>query len=416
MDYPLISFSLEQQLKNELNELFEGEIIEKVTKKAKVNKYENIMLNMQEGQSFKITPKLSPNLFALCESVMKALMYEEKIEFFIMNSSDTNAIAFPKQEDDDSHLIIITSSLIEKFDSEELKFIIGHEIGHLISEYSRLEKIIDFVFPPRHEIPLVLLNKITLWKKLAELTADRYGFIASQNLDKVISVFFKLASGLDPEGKIDFNPDAYLIEMTSILEQYRERKALFVGTHPVNPIRLKALEYFSGSKLFSDILEKNTTEFDGELDKKVGELASLLTILDNTDLSYNRSLFLVTGGLIIANVDEGLVEDELEGIIDNLSRVQLFPVKFINDIMNSPKDEIMEMFLNSVQNILKVNPAERFTMLDYLINIALVDRKIMESEIDLLYEIGEKILGISAIEIAQHIGDNIRKRFIPKFY
>jgi len=40
------------------------------------------------------------------------------------------------------------------------------------------------------------------------------------------------------------------MEMTVILEKYKEKNSTFVGNHPVNPIRLKALEIFSNSKQF----------------------------------------------------------------------------------------------------------------------------------------------------------------------
>jgi len=196
MKYELISISLEQAIRNELNELFESDVIEKILRTAKVERNENILKNMQEGNSFKITERLSPELFAICQEVKNCLEYEENIDFFIMNSPETNAFAVPKMEDEDVNMVIITSALLEKLDVTELKFIIGHEIGHLISQTSKLENIIRFVFSDKESVPIVLNNKIELWKKLAELTADRFGFLAAKDFDKVVTLFFKLASGL----------------------------------------------------------------------------------------------------------------------------------------------------------------------------------------------------------------------------
>ena len=83
--------------------------------------------------------------------------------------------------------------LLERLDDDELSFVVGHEIGHLISRARDLERIIATIFPADVQVPLVFYNKIALWEKLAELTADRYGFIASPNLDCCVTAFFKLA-------------------------------------------------------------------------------------------------------------------------------------------------------------------------------------------------------------------------------
>ena len=52
-------------------------------------------------------------------------------------------------------LLALHSGLIEKFDDEELQFVIGHEIGHLISKSADLMRIIDFLFPVAENMPLV---------------------------------------------------------------------------------------------------------------------------------------------------------------------------------------------------------------------------------------------------------------------
>jgi hypothetical protein len=369
---------------------------------------------MQEGNSFKITERLSPELFAICQEVKNCLEYEENIDFFIMNSPETNAFAVPKMEDEDVNMVIITSALLEKLDVTELKFIIGHEIGHLISQTSKLENIIQFVFSDKESIPTVLNNKIELWKKLAELTADRFGFLAAKDFDKVVTLFFKLASGLSKLGNTKINPDEYLMEMTEILEKYKEKNSTFVGNHPVNPIRLKALEIFSNSKQFKKFVEEKELVEDEELDKEITELVQTLTIIDGRDLTLPRSIFMVTGGLFIANVDEELNEEELEKIINYVGGLQLFPKHFWARITDLKHEELISLFHNSIKTILKLNPGERIPMLMYLIDVMLADRKIDEKEINFLYEIGENILELKKKEIAQILVGAIQRNLIPR--
>ena len=77
--------------------------------------------------------------------------------------------------------------------NEELKFVIGHELGHLINKDTSLSRLISFVFPEGTTPPITLLYKIRLHSQLAELVADRYGFKAAGNLESCVTAFFKMA-------------------------------------------------------------------------------------------------------------------------------------------------------------------------------------------------------------------------------
>jgi len=46
--------------------------------------------------------------------------------------------------------------------------------------------------------------------------------------------------------------------------------------------------------------------------------------------------------------------------------------------------------------------------------IALSDSIIEKKETDIIYQIGENLLGFTRLEISQEIGKNIRENFIPK--
>ena len=81
---------------------------------------------------------------------------------------------------------------------------------------------------------------------------DRYGFIAMPNLETSIRAFFKMSSGLDIES-FEFDAQAYLEEMEKVLEYFRTESTVARSTHPINPVRLKALQSFSQSELYRKI-------------------------------------------------------------------------------------------------------------------------------------------------------------------
>ncbi len=413
MDYEKIRIDLEANLSQELFDLFEGNIVAKIMHEGKVEGESNSYQSILEGHSFKITPKLASKLNDLCVEVQEALRFEEKIDFFITNSPEVNCSVISRREPGQSNLIMIKSGLIELFDDDELRFVIGHEIGHLISKNSELLNIIEFIFPSIDRVPIIFQNKIALWQKLSELSADRYGFIASPNLEKCISNFFKLASGLSTL-RIAFDPTAYLEEMDKVLEFFRSQPLMISTSHPVNPVRIKALQLFSESKLFSQIVKRKTLEEDKSLDEKINELIQILLIMERSNLDVHRRHFVATGGLIVSGADQQVSLEELNEIVDVLSQYTVFPKQILDEIYATGK--VMEIFETSVQAILNQNPSERYAMFEYLVGIALADKEFGKDEVDLLYQLGEKNFGLTPKEIAQRIGFVIQQRFIPRLF
>lgn len=413
MNYDLIRIDLEKSLSKELYDLFEGDIIAQIMKESRVDRENNQVKLMFEGHSFKIGKNLSPHLDDLCQQVTERLKFKEPIEFFVTNAASTNAMAIPRQEEDDSHLIVLNSGLIDKFDDDEIRFVLGHEIGHLISQNAKFSHIIRFVFPDLNSVALVLKNKISLWYKLSELTADRYGFIASPKLEKCVSNFFKLASGMDIE-KIAFKPAAYLEEMDNLIEYFKKEPLTLATSHPVNPVRIKAIRYFSESELYKSIASGAELKPDDNLNKNISELIQLLMVISGSELDTYRTHFIASAGLLAASIDKQITDAEIENIVNMLSYFTIFPKKFLEQIAQSEK--VSEIFNQSATAILQKNPGERFTMFDFLINVILVDREIKKPEIQFLYQVGAEMFALSKQEIAQHIGGAIQKNFYPKIY
>ncbi len=413
MDYNLINLELERKIKAELSDLLETDIIRKIMKQGKIDPHQNHFRAIHQGHSFKITDDLLPNLHEISENVKKVLDFKEPLDFYVTNSPDINASALPKFEDDESHLIVLNSALIEKFDEDELKFVIGHEIGHLISKNAEFKRIVMFIFPNVERIPLIFKNKLKLWNQLSEMTADRYGYIASPNFEKCITNFFKLSSGLSRDAEM-INCDAYMSMIDAEIQKFAETPMVSPVSHPVNPVRVKALQHFSQSRLYQQIKSGETLEQDEELNAKIQELSVLLIKLKSSELEVHRAHFMASAGLMMAMADKQITNDEVEFIIDVLSQLEVFPRSFLDSILASEK--LHEIFVGSAQEIIKLNPSERFEMFGYMINIALRDREIKPEEIQFLYDVGKDLLGFSQKEIAQQIGNVIQQTFLPKLF
>jgi Peptidase family M48/Tellurite resistance protein TerB len=411
MDHSFIRIQLESDLSNEIWRDIEGDIISNLLKLSKAEKSNNAYKSLLEGHSFKVTQDLTPKLFGIFREVCDRLEFSDPVDFYITNSPEVNAFSSARTEDDQPHIVNINSTLVDKFDDEELQFVIGHEIGHIISNNTRINEIVNFVFTDPSKLPILLYNKLTIWNKLAELTADRYGLIACRNLEKCISGFFKLSSGLDIS-KTNFDYNSFLRENDRRLEFFRKEKAGNFSTHPVNPLRIKAIECFFKSDLFKRLTNKKEPKKDKDLDKQISELTDLLLILRSSELDYHRSMYVASAGLIMASIDEKVDASEYEAILNTLASFLVFPVNMLKQIMK--KGNQKELFLTSAQKLLQQNPIERDDLFDYLIAIALTDKKILEKEIVFLNEAGQNLFQFSPKEIAQKISFRIQQSFIPK--
>jgi hypothetical protein len=413
VDYDNIRIKLEQEIGKNLWEILEGDVISKIKKEAKVEKSGNYYKYMLEGHSFKLGQDLLPELYKPFKDVCEALNFTEPIEFYISNAPDFNASASSSQEDGEPHLVNLNSGLVNALDEDELRFVIGHELGHIISKNVDIKGVIDFVFPGYQGIPLILYNKISLWDKLSELTADRYGLIACGNPNKCVSAFFKMSSGLSLN-RFNLNFATFLEENEKLLESFKKENTINVASHPMNPIRIKALEYFAQSKAYKSILGGKTIESDPTLTSNMEELTNLLLVIRNSELDQHRSLFIASAGLVMAGIDEQMKKEEYETIIQQLANFLIFPEQLLQGILDQKSQN--DVFQKSASTIMQFNPAERDPMFEFLTSVALSDNQLFTKEIEFLYEVGANLFKFSPKEIAQKISYVVRGNFIPKLY
>ena len=210
-----------------------------------------------EGHSLKVQKELLPDMYKLCQKVKKRLKFEDPVDFYITGDSDVNAFSLAAEEKGEPHIVNINSGLFDLMTEDELCFVIGHELGHLINKDTALTRLINFVFPAEAAVPVTLQYKIRLHEQLAELVADRYGYIATGNLGVCVTAFFKLASGLDL-AKMNVSIDALIADNNRRLQYFLKDRGVSRSSHPVNPIRVQALNLFATCKTQKDLQQGMT--------------------------------------------------------------------------------------------------------------------------------------------------------------
>ena len=390
------SIDLEKQIGEQIYNALQGSVVEEVLRKTKISSQDAYWRSTMEGHSLKVQEELLPEFYALCQEVKQKLKFDEKVDFYITGDSTVNAFSLAAEDEGAPHIVNVNSALFDLMSQDELRFVIGHELGHLINKDSALSRLIHFVFPPETRVPVSLQYKIRLHEQLAELVADRYGYIAVEDLGVCVTAFFKMASGLDL-AKINVSIDALIADNSRRLEYFLNDKGVSRASHPVNPIRVQALNLFANAKT------------QQELHDGMDQLISILLKVGDNELDEHVARFAAAAGLLVANTDSAINQDEIDRIIETLASMKIFPGEFLDEIA---KGDVIKTFNESVESILSINPGMREELLNYMINIVLSDKIISKAEIDMLYQFGSSV-GLSDMEVATAIAVAIQSNYIP---
>lgn len=133
---------------------------------------------------------------------------------YIHNSVEVNAYAANMTEP----LIVITSGFLRVFqDPAELRFVIGHEMGHIKCRHVKWKMILSGIVESMRRLPglpeeVSLLPYLPLfkWAREAEMSADNAGLICAQDREAAEWALVRLAVGLSQESIGRINVDAFL--------------------------------------------------------------------------------------------------------------------------------------------------------------------------------------------------------------
>lgn len=392
-----VDIELEKHVRNQIFEAIQGPVVEKLIKQTSSSESDIYWRSTMEGHSFKVEKKMMKHLYELCYGVKSALGYDEPIDFYITGDATVNAFSVASEKEGEPNIVNINSALVELMTDDELKFVVGHEIGHLINRDTHFRRLLSFVFPQGTAAPIIVQYKIRLCEQLCELIADRYGYLAIPDIKTCVSSFFKMSSGLDVT-KLDVDMDTLIEENKKTLDFFLKGEGMSSASHPVNPIRIQALNLFS------------TCKTQKALDKGMEELIGILLKIGCSEVDKYMPFFIASAGLIVANADDEFTKEEYEDILSQLSAYQMFPKAFLDNIS---QQDVPAIFNDSVANILNLEPALRDGLFNYILTIVFSDKKFNDKEIELIYELGTKMFGYSEKEVAGMFAAMIQVAFTP---
>jgi Zn-dependent protease with chaperone function len=176
------------------------------------------------------------------------------IQLFIMRSPALNAYTFGLS---DPKVIVVYSALLQEMDADEIRFILGHEVGHICLGHTWLNSIIGGMAGlPSTFLGTTLLRGIFLWwNRACEYSADRAGLLVCGRLDKALSALIKLAAG---PGDIRNPADVQRILRLVEEEEADPVSALkeIMATHPIIARRMKVLRSYAASSQYRHLQDR----------------------------------------------------------------------------------------------------------------------------------------------------------------
>lgn len=280
--------------------------------------------------SYKLDENITPALSNVVKLVISNLRLVQPVDVFIENDSSINAFCLPSRKT--GRLILgLNSGLIELMTEKELAFVVGHEIGHAILGHSEIPYG-DYEDDNFSVLEVVKLRNLS---RHMEISADRIGLIACQDINIAGSALFKLVAGLSSRW-VKFDPDAYEKHIEQLAENIDllgiERQGL---THPITPLRVKALKIFRESEPYAIAFKQSNWKFSStELEKYVEHLLDLVEPKMDFETKNNSTVvssFLLNASLLLLTSDGKFSAVEKKWLQNRFN----IPIEALNNLLNS---------------------------------------------------------------------------------
>ncbi len=199
-----------------------------------------------------VSPQTTPALNDLVQSCQARLQPGE-VQVYLVPSKTLNAYTFGL---DDPKVVVLYSALLKVMDADELRFIIGHEMGHVRLGHTRLNSLVGGIagIPSSSAASALLALAFLGWNRACEYSADRAGLLACGNPEKAITALIKLVAGpqaLTRAGlqlayrQIDAQDDTFLGNLGEAL-----------GTHPMIIKRIGEIRRYAASAEYQRLLAR----------------------------------------------------------------------------------------------------------------------------------------------------------------
>lgn len=152
------------------------------------------------ASSIRVSEKQYPKIHQLRVDAAETLDLDTVPELYVMRSPMANAFAIGM----DKPFIVLTTGIVEAVDLDSLRWVVGHETGHILSGHAVLRTLLLRLLRLQATVQWLPIGALGLraviaalmeWFRKAELTADRAGLLVAQDPTAALRGHVYMAGG-----------------------------------------------------------------------------------------------------------------------------------------------------------------------------------------------------------------------------
>ncbi|MGW9255382.1 M48 family metallopeptidase [Streptomyces albidoflavus] len=231
------------------------------------------------SDSVRVSEAQFPHLHTMLLDACYILDLEKVPPMYVTQNPVPNAMCVGLDEP----IIVVTTGLVELLDEEEMRAVVGHEVGHALSGHSVYRTVLLFLTSLAVKVAWIPLGNVAImaivtalreWFRKSELSADRAGLLVGQDLSASMRGLMKMAGGNHLH---EMNTDAFLAQAEEyeaggdLRDSVLKILNVLPRTHPFTTVRAAELKRWSGSRDYQRLMDGHYPRRDEDKDTKVSD-------------------------------------------------------------------------------------------------------------------------------------------------
>ncbi len=215
--------------------------------------------------AIRVSPRQYPEIHQILNECATTLDLQPIPELYIQRDPNPNALTIGL----DKPIIVLSTGLLDLVDGDGLRFVIGHEVGHVLSGHAVYRTMMLQLISIASAIQWMpigawgiraIIFGLNEWFRKSELSCDRAGLLCGQDPRAALRVHASLAGAENPDE----------MDVAAFLDQAREYEStgdvrdsflkiiqISGQSHPLAALRAAELQQWAAGPAYQEILSGN---------------------------------------------------------------------------------------------------------------------------------------------------------------